>query len=283
MIDDPTGIALRDHLDDLLAGVRPHPSLLDNIRTEHHRRSRRRAIAMASGSVLTSAVATAVVVWGSTAGVVHHGHGGGGRTPQPVPLASPTYPPAQPDETWFSAFGLPRPSGQIARFTLPPDDNDPPDSQHTLLVWYNAGKDTFCAMDIVQTAQYPQGSRLAGGGGGGCSDSSPGHTTHTGLVTSSESCNRDYWPYLFGLVGANAPVVKVHGVGGPDPELIVKRLDGAPRSFFIVIDATAPALRFDYFASDGHLVRQDIERHGGLGPNAPVDCHQPVPTASPPG
>ena len=281
MIDDPAGTALREHLDDVLSGVRPHPFLLENVRAEHDRRSRRRAMAMASGSALTAATATAVVLWGSTIDLGHHV---GGHHTQPTPLASPSYPPAQPDERWFAEpYALPRPSGEIARIALPSEDNDPANSRRTLLVWYNAPKDTFCEHDIVQSPDYPEGSERAGGGSsGGCSAIPPSNPRHTGLVSGSENCKGDSWLYWFGVVGADAPTVEVRGVGGPDPQVTTQQLDGAPTPFFVVIDATAPVLEFRYLAADGHLVREQLERHS-LARGGATYCGNPTPTPTPSG
>jgi hypothetical protein len=212
---------------------------------------------------------------------------------QPTPLVTPTpsptmpsYPPAQPDPRWFAnPFGLPRPSGEIARIPLRSEDNDPVGSRRTLLVWYNATKNTFCEHDIVQTERYPEGSDRAGGGGGGGCSATPMALPwrRTQLVTGTESCREDYWPYWLGVVGADAPIVKVHGVPGPNPKVIVQRLQGAPTSFFVAVDAIAPVLLFDYLDAQGHLVRQQRQSHHVV-PGRPLNCASlptPAPTPTP--
>jgi hypothetical protein len=279
MTDDPTGLALRDHLDEVLAGLAPDPSLLHSIRAERQRRLRRRTAVLGCASVLTAVTATGAVLWGSLVA----GERDGGRptplasAPGPSPSESPSsapsasYPPAQPNEQWFTGpYAFPRPTGEIVRFPMQLEERDPSDSRRTLLVWYSAPKDTFCAMDLLQTRDHPDGEPSSGVGG--CSAAPSVQPRHTNIVNASESCGRIAFPFVFGVLGDDATTVKAYGVGGPDPDVTLRPLDGAPTSLFVVVDATAPALIFRYLDADGHVVReQNLRNHHNL-PGEPVNC-----------
>jgi len=254
MTDDPTGLALREHLDAVLADVAPRSSLLDGIHDEYGRRMRRRATVVAGGSALTAAAATATVLVASNIGAADRG-----VAPDTEPSASssptdsPTYPPPQPPERIFTGpYAFPRPSGEVATFPLALDQNDPADSRRTLLVWYNAPEDSFCASEILQTSSDPGG----GGGGGGCSATPTQKIRRTGLVLGSENCANGGWGYWFGVVGADTATVEAHAAGGSDPTVTVRQLDGAPTPFFVVtdIDIHAPEIDLRYLDADGNEV-----------------------------
>lgn len=292
MTDDPTGVALREHLDEILGGVTPSPALLDGIRAGYDRRMRRRATALACGSALTVAAATVAVLLTPTVGNSRQTTHPGGRpsvgpTPTVTAPVPPDYPPAEPSEKLLTGpFAFPRPSGEIARFRMNHEPGDRAGSRRTLLVWYNAPKDVFCAVDVVQSPDDPNAQRGATYGGG-CSLEPAPTTWHTGLVTGSEACDGKYWHYWFGVVGANTATVKAHVAHGPDPDpdVIVGHLDGAPRSFFVVIDVpaptTKPAIVFRYLDANGRVVGEQtriIDNHGD-----PRGCAAPRATVSPGG
>jgi len=254
MIDDPTGLALREHLDAVLADVVPQPSLLDGIRADYDRRMRRRAAMLAGGSALTAAAATATVLVASNVGAADRGVAPGTEpSASSSPSVSPTYPPPQPPERIFTGpYAFARPSGEIATFPLALHQNDPADSRRTLLVWYNAPEDVFCATDILQTSSDPGGGGT--GGGGGCSATPTSKIRRSGLVLGSENCPNGGWGYWFGVVGADTATVEAHAIGGPDPTVTVRRLDGAPTPFFVITDVHASVIDFRYLDADGNEV-----------------------------
>jgi hypothetical protein len=273
MSDDRAGLALREHLGDVLADVMPRPTLLDDIHAAHQRRLRRRASLLAAGSALTVAAATAAVLWTTTT------TGGHGLVRTKItPAASPSYGPPKPLEEWFtSSFPLARPTGEIVAIPLSSDVLDPADSKRSLVVWYNAGQDVFCSGEVVQDRDHPDGWRGAGGGAS-CTDNAR-HRPWASQITSGAS-NCQGTRYWFGVIGVDAPKVEVTGVGGPDPTLTLRGLEGAPSPFFVVTDIKAPAVLFRYLDAHGKLVRQvtDPTHHApDCGP-LPV-----VPTPTPSG
>ncbi|MDQ1683999.1 MAG: hypothetical protein QOC82_736 [Frankiaceae bacterium] len=283
MSDDTTGVALRDHLDEVLAGVTPSPTLLDDVRAAHHRRSRRRATVVAFGSALGTAAATAIVVWGPTfAGAP--GDGGGHRHSQPAPLASPSYsspsyPPPQPREKWFHGpYAYGRPTSDVATFPLAAREQDPANSRRTLLVWYAATEAEYCVRDILQSPDDPYGD-ADGRSGGGCTLVPAQGPTRTNVRESSETCTR--WAYVVGMIAPDTARVEARGIGGPTPAVTVRQIRGAPAPVFVVVDASAPTFVFRYLDAAGHQVGYRLMTHHI--PGGATRCVPTVPTPTPSG
>ncbi|MDQ1747636.1 MAG: hypothetical protein QOD07_1899 [Frankiaceae bacterium] len=256
MTDDATGLALRDHLDGVLAGVVPSATLLDTVHAAHHRRVRRRAMALSSGAALTVAAATAAVVVGAAGGAPttpdHKAH-------QPIPPASaPSYGTPKPQERWFAGrFAFPRPSGEVAVYPVHPERKDPADTRRSLLVWYSAPAKMYCAHDVLQTPDHPDGDD-GPTSGGSCAALPQSMPPRTLLSSFGGECGS--FEFVLGIVGVDAPKVEARAVGGPNPDVIIRRLDQAPAPFFLVVDAKAQALMMRYYDAGGHFLRYQMAR-----------------------
>ena len=264
MNDDTTALALRDHLEHVLAGLAPQPSLLTEIHHRHDRRVRRHALALSTGAALTVAAATAVVLIGAASGA---STGGDRKRHQPTPLASsPSYSTPKPQESWFTGkIAFPRPTGEIAVYPVQSWKSDPTNSRRSLLVWYDAPARTYCAHDILQTPDNPDGDP-GPRSGGSCAAIPRTVTLRTELASYAGACGG--FEYVLGLVGPDAPKVEARAIGGPNPDVIVRRLDDAPMPFYLVRDAKAQALMMRYYNAAGHFLRYQMAR---IPPNARSD------------
>jgi len=281
MSDENTGLALREHLEHVLAGVQPDPMLAQHVRSQHRRRVRRYQAGIATGSALAVAGIVAATMWiGSATGsgtVVHPMPLASEGSPTPTPTAAPSYPPAEPQKFADGHYPLPPPTGEILRFPLRSEPNDPPGSQRTLMVWHNADTNDYCADSTVQTPEHPTGGGGGSAGGGCAGTTSPDEHLLSGLVLASPACGDESWSFIFGVLGRNAVKVTAEGVGGPDPEVVTRRLDGWDMSVFLVLDAEAPTVVFHYLDADGHEVRHQTQGHGAATGNGNV-CDGPIGT-----
>lgn len=271
MSDESTGLALREHLEHVLAAVQPDPMFVDSVRAQHRRQVRRRQAFAAAASALAVAAVSAAAWWiGSAAG--------SGKTPAPTPLASesstPTpagYGPAQPMESWFTgSYPLPRPTNGIAQLPLHSYAIDSPGSKRSVLVWYSADTESYCAHSIVQTPEHPEGYE-GESSTGGCSDDAKGVRLGAGAVSSAQACGSESWSFVFGVLGADADRVTAEGLGGPDPKIAVRKLDGWRYGVFVALDVKAPGVLFHFFNAAGHEFR-----HQQIGsaspPSLPTRC-----------